>query len=87
MVAAELAAVVRMHEETVRRWLVRYQAEGLNGLTDAPRPGAAPRANQSYREQLLAVVRRRPRALGLPFSLCMGDRLSDSLAECAQVCG
>ena len=32
MVAAEIAAVVRMHEHTVRRWLVRYQAEGLNGL-------------------------------------------------------
>ena len=80
-VAAEIAAVVRMHEETVRRWLVRYQAEGLNGLADAPRPGAAPKATRSYRDQLLAVVRRRPRALGLPFSLWSGDRLSDHLAE------
>jgi hypothetical protein len=42
MVAADIAAVVRMHEETVRRWLVRYQAEGLEGLTDAPRSGAPP---------------------------------------------
>jgi hypothetical protein len=24
MVAAEIAAVVRMHEETIRRWLVRH---------------------------------------------------------------
>ena len=40
VVAAELAAVVREHEEAVRRWLVRYQAEGLRGLSDAPRPGA-----------------------------------------------
>ncbi len=81
MVAAEIAAVVRMHEHTVRRWLVRYQAEGLNGLADAPRPGAVPRATRSYRDQLLAVVRRRPRALDLPFSLWTGDRLSDYLAE------
>jgi transposase len=81
MVAAEIAAVVRMHEETVRRWLVRYQAEGLNGLADAPRPGAASKATRAYREQLLATVRRRPRALGLEFSLWTGDRLSDYLAE------
>jgi transposase len=81
MVAADIAAVVRMHEETVRRWLVRYQAEGLNGLADAPRPGAAPKATRFYREQLLAIVRRRPRALGLPFSLWTGERLSDYLAE------
>ena len=81
MVAGEIATVVRMDEQTVRRWLVRYQAEGLNGLADAPRPGAAPKATRSYREQLLGVVRRRPRALGLPFSLWTGDRLSDYLAE------
>jgi len=81
MVAAEIAVVVRQDEETVRRWLLRYQAEGLTGLSDAPRPGVPPKATQVYREQLLAIVRRRPRALGLPFSLWTGDRLADYLAE------
>ena len=85
MVAADIAAVVRMHEETVRRWLVRYRAEGLAGLMDAPRCGAPARATRSYRKQLLAAVRRRPRALGLPFSLWTGDRLADYLAERASV--
>ena len=81
MVAADIAAVVRMHEESVRRWLVRYQAEGLEGLQDAPRSGAPPRITRAYREQLVALVRRRPRALGLPFSLWTGERLADVLAE------
>jgi transposase len=81
MVAAEIAAVVRVHEETVRRWLVRYQAEGLEGLKDAPRPGAPAQMTRAYRDTLLALVRRRPRALGLPFSLWTGERLADSLAE------
>lgn len=81
MVAPEIAAVVRMDEQTVRQWLVRYQAEGLEGLKDSPRSGARPKATRSYREQLLAIVRRRPRALGLPFSLWTGDRLADYLAE------
>ena len=32
MVAAEIASIVRQHEETVRRWLARYEAEGAAGL-------------------------------------------------------
>jgi transposase len=36
---------------------------------------------RAYREQLLAVVRRRPRSLGLPVSLWTGERLADYLAE------
>src|SRR5215212_4262735 len=59
MVAAEIAAVVRQDEETVRRWLVRYQAEGaeglegLAGLADVVRMGAPPKVTPAYRERLL----------------------------------
>jgi transposase len=81
MVAPEIAAVVRMHEGTVRRWLVWYHAEGIEGLKDDPRPGAPAKVTAAYRDQLLAVVRRRPRSLDLPFSLWTGDRLADYLAE------
>lgn len=81
MVAAEIAAIVRQDEETVRRWFARYRAEGVEGLSDAPRSGAPPEATSAYRERLLEVVRRRPRALGLPFSLWTAARLADHLAE------
>jgi transposase len=81
MVAADIAAVVRLHQESVRRWLVRSQAEGLEGLKDAPRSGAPARITRAYHEQLVGLVRRRPRALGLPFSLWTGERLAGYLAE------
>jgi transposase len=81
LVAAEIAAIVRQSEETVRRWLVRYQAEGITGLSDAPRPGAPPKVTAAYRERRLELVRRRPRALGLSFSLWTAARLADYLAE------
>ncbi len=81
MVAAEIGALVRQDEETVRRWLARYQAEGVEGLADAPRPGVPPKVTPTYRAALLAAVRRRPRSLDLPFSLWTGARLSDYLAE------
>jgi len=81
MVAAEIAAIVRQDQGTVRRWCVRYLAEGAEGLSDAPRPGAPPRATAPYRERLLGIARCRPRALGLPFSLWTAARLADHLAE------
>jgi transposase len=40
LVAEEIAGIVRASEETVRRWLKRYLAEGVEGLRDAPHPGA-----------------------------------------------
>lgn len=81
MVATEIASIVRQHEETVRRWLARYQAEGTAGLTDAPRSGVPPKVTPIYRERRLELVHRRPRALGLPFSMWTGARLADYLAE------
>src|SRR5688572_23273330 len=68
LVASEIAAIVRESAETVRRWFRRYQAEGVNGLADAPRPGKPPKVTAEYRERRLELVRRRPRALDLPFS-------------------
>jgi transposase len=77
----QIAAIVRESEATVWRWLKRYLAEGLEGLKDAPRPGRPSEVPEAYRAALLAAVRRRPRSLGLPFSLWTLQRLVDYLAE------
>lgn len=71
--AVEIAGIVRESEDTVVRWLKRYQAEGVDGLKDAPRAGR--------QAKVTAAVRRRPRNLGLPFSLWTLQRLVDYLAE------
>jgi transposase len=77
----QIAAIVRESEATVLRWLKRYRTEGLNGLRDAPRPGRPSEVTEAYRAVLLAAVRRRPRSVGLPFSLWTLQRLVDYLAE------
>lgn len=69
MVAAEVAGIARHDEETVRRWFARYRAEGVNGLSEAPRAGAPPKATDEYRRLLLGTVRRRPRVPGLRMSV------------------
>ena len=81
MSAQQIARIVRTSEETVRRWLKRYLAEGVEGLRDAPRPGAPRKVSEEYRLMLAEAVRCRPRSLGLPFSLWTLHRLADYMAE------
>lgn len=81
LVAQEIAEIVRLNEQSVRNWLKRYWREGIEGLKDAPRPGAEPKVTDEYAKELIAIVRRRPRSLELPFSLWSCQRLADYMAE------
>ena len=81
LVPHQIASIVRKDEQTVRRWLRRYQAEGVAGLEDNPRPGGEPKTTPAYRTRLLELVRRRPRAVGHPFSLWTLQRLAEVMAE------
>jgi transposase len=79
--APAIASVVRESDQTVRNWMKRYEAEGIEGLKDAPRPGSPSKVTPEFATQLVEAVRRRPRSLGLPFSLWTLARLADYMAE------
>jgi transposase len=79
--AEEIAEIVRESHITVLRWLKRYLAEGVEGLLDSPRPGRSMTVTEEYRSKLKEVVRRRPRNLGLEYSMRTLRRLADYLAE------
>ena len=79
--AEEIAEIVRESHITVLRWLKRYLAEGVEGLKDVPRLGCSVTVTDEYRRRLLETVRKRPRSLGLEFSLWTLKRLADYLAE------
>jgi transposase len=81
MTASEIGEIVRTDENTVRRWLKRYLAEGINGLRDAPRSGAPAQVTSAYQEQLVNTVRQRPRSLDQPYSMWTLQRLADYMAE------
>jgi transposase len=76
-----IALIVREATQTVRNWLKRWMAEGIEWLKDRPMPGAPPKITQEYKEQVLAAVRRRPRSLDQPYSMWTLQRLADSMAE------
>jgi transposase len=79
--AEEIAKIVRESQVTVLTWLKRYISEGIEGLQDAPRPGRSLVVTEEFRKQLLENVRRRPRSLGLEYSMWTLQRLMDYMAE------
>jgi transposase len=62
-------------------WLHRFNAEGLKGLTDHPRPGRPPTYTAEQRAEVIAAALTKPDALGLPFGSWTLDRLQAYLGE------
>jgi transposase len=66
-----IAAELGCHPQTVRERLVRFNAEGLDGLGDRPGPGRKPRLTEQERGSIIALARSTP-----PGKLVqMGDEL------------
>ena len=78
--AAEIAGIVRTDEQTVRRWLKRYQDQGIDGLSDVPRPGGPRKVTDDYLEKLLAAVQCIPAELGLSFPTWTAEHLAEYMA-------
>ena len=56
----EAARAAGMARQTLRDWAHRYNAEGLTGLHDRPRPGRKPRLTPEQAAELATTVERGP---------------------------
>lgn len=66
---------------TVRRWLRRFNADGIKGLADEPRSGRPPKYTPEEVGEVIAAAITRPTDLGLPFGSWTLDRLAAYLSE------
>jgi transposase len=57
---AELAERLGCHPKTVYKWLHRFNAHGLDGLADLPRPGLPRRLSEHQRGRIIALARSQP---------------------------
>ena len=55
-----IAAGVGCHQNTVRRWLHRFNAAGLDGLGDRPGAGRKRRITEAQRSAIIALARSEP---------------------------
>jgi transposase len=79
--APAIAAQVQVDDETVRRWIKRFNEEGVEGLKARPRSGRP--ATYSQEEVSLAVqtALSAPQTLDFPFARWTLDRLVRDLQE------
>ena len=75
---AERVGIGRM---AAYEWLHRFNAEGLKGLTDHPRPGRPHTYTADQRAEVIAAALTKPESLGLPFASWTLDRLRAYLSE------
>ena len=76
-----IARALGVCEATVRLWLRRFNAAGLDGLADAARRGRPPTYTAEEVGELVATSLTDPRDLGLPFGRWTLDRLAAYLQE------
>jgi transposase len=56
----EVAQRLGCHPKTVYKWLHRFNADGLDGLGDLPRPGLPRRLSEHERGRIIALARSAP---------------------------
>ena len=65
----------------LRRWIERFNAQGLRGLEDRARPGEPPTYTPEQVGEVLLAALTKPEKLGLPFGCRTLDRLEACLNE------
>lgn len=71
-----IAKDLRLGEDTVRLWLKRFNARGIDGLADESRPGCPPRYSPEQVGDVIAAALTDPQQLGQPFGSWTLDRLA-----------
>jgi transposase len=81
LAAPEISAGMAMCGATVRHWLKRFNARGLQGLEEDVRSGRPPTYSAEQRSAVINTALTPPADLGLPFACWTLDRLVAYLAE------
>ena len=80
LTAPEIGARMDLGGVTVRHWLKRFNARGLQGLEEDVRTGRPPTYSAGQRSTVINTALTRPADLGLPFASWTLDRLAAYLA-------
>ena len=81
----EISEEVDLHPINVRKWIHRFNQEGLDGLRSGKSPGRPPLFSDKQRRQISRIAMTNPRVLGQSFSKWSLQRLRKYLIEQAVV--
>lgn len=79
--AEQIAETLGICQDTVRRWIHRFDRHGVEGLADRPRAGRPPTYSAEEVGTVVEASLTNPEELGLPFACWTLDRLEAYLNE------
>lgn len=77
----EISEEVKLHPINVRKWIHRFNEQGLDGLRSGKSPGRPPVFSEEQREQIVYIAHTNPRQLGLHYARWSLQRLRRYLIE------
>lgn len=77
----QIAHQLDVHHHTVRKYVHRFNIEGMAALNDRPGRGRSPIYGREQREKVIQIARTSPRALGLPYEVWTLSTLQTYLRE------
>lgn len=63
----EIAVRLNLHVNTVRKWINEFNASGIQGILEKPKPGRRPKFDRQLEKRIVRITCRKPERLGLPF--------------------
>lgn len=77
----EVSREVNLHPINVRKWIHRFNADGMDGLRSGKSPGRPPVFSEEQRNEIVALANSDPRKMGLPFSQWSLQRMRKYLVD------
>ena len=78
---ADTAAFLKIHVETVRKWVRAHKAGGDDGLAGAPHPGRKPFLTPAQEAEALGWLTRKPAEFGFRTDLWTAARVAQLIEE------
>lgn len=80
--ANQLVPRVNLTAKSIRKWLTRFNSQGVEALTKQPKsPGRKPTFTPAQRQQMVQLALTQPQSLGKPFTTWSLDKLVTHLRE------
>lgn len=84
--ANQLVPRVNLTAKSIRKWLTRFNSQGVEALTKQPKsPGRKPTFTPAQRQQMVQLALTQPQSLGKPFTTWSLDKLVTQLREHEQI--
>jgi len=81
----QIAQEIHCNQDTVTRWVKRFNGVGLDGLRDRAGRGRPAEYSEAQRGEMIAVARTHPQQLEQPYGYWSLRRLADYLRETYQI--